>query len=433
MKNASGFNRVKLLRTHISCQTTDHANYQSQAPCCAYLIVFLKYITAANADLKQHAEPEDSPPPTRRRHSPSPSGTSSNDEGVDGEADGDTQEGGSHDQMVKKLVRLALASEYSRQPIRRTDITAKGALFHSEFSANNSQADAAPVMAPNSGRQFKHVFSEAQNQLRSVFGMEMTELPQKDKVTISQKRTAARSGVTSSTTSKAYILTSTLPPRFRKPNILPPAQIPSPASEAAYVGLTTFILALVYLSPSSSISEPRLEKHLKRMNADNYVLHGEKTEKVLKRMEREQYIVKVRERDGGGEETVDYVVGPRGKVEVGERGIAGLVKRVYNKKDAETDELERRLVRSLGDVVIEKKGTVNNEQAEDVEQEPEPEPEQSTRRNGRRGSKKQTRRSSGRTRRTRDREEEEAEEEEEEEGDDAEEEEEDDDEDIDEE
>jgi len=28
--------------------------------------------------------------------------------------------------MVKKLVRLALASEYSRQPIRRTDITAKG-------------------------------------------------------------------------------------------------------------------------------------------------------------------------------------------------------------------------------------------------------------------------------------------------------------------
>jgi melanoma-associated antigen len=29
--------------------------------------------------------------------------------------------------MVKKLVRLALASEYSRQPLRRSDITAKGA------------------------------------------------------------------------------------------------------------------------------------------------------------------------------------------------------------------------------------------------------------------------------------------------------------------
>ena len=167
------------------------------------------------------------------------------------------------------------------------------------------------------------------------------------------------------------------------------------------------------------------------MNADNYVLHGEKTEKVLKRMEREQYIVKVRERDGGGEESVDYVVGPRGKVEVGERGVAGLVKRVYNKKDAEADELERRLVRSLGDVVIEKKRSVNNEEAggEDAEVEDagqEPEQDKSSRRSGRRGSKKNTRRSSGRNRRTRDEEEEEAEEEEEE-GDEAEEEEEEDD------
>lgn len=34
--------------------------------------------------------------------------------------------GGVYDQMVKKLVRLALASEYSRQPVRRNDITAKG-------------------------------------------------------------------------------------------------------------------------------------------------------------------------------------------------------------------------------------------------------------------------------------------------------------------
>jgi len=40
------------------------------------------------------------------------------------------QSGSSHGQMVKKLVRLALASEYSRQPIRRTDITAKGICWY---------------------------------------------------------------------------------------------------------------------------------------------------------------------------------------------------------------------------------------------------------------------------------------------------------------
>ena len=281
-------------------------------------------------------------------------------------------------------------------------------------------------MAPNTGRQFKHVFSEAQDQLRSVFGMELTELPQKDKVTISQKRTAARSGSQTSSSSKAWILTSTLPVRYRQPKILQPPQIPSTAAESSYVGLTTFVLTLIYLSPSSSISEARLEKHLKRMNADNYVLNGEKTEKVLKRMEKEQYIIKVRERDGGGEETVDYVIGPRGRVEVGERGVAGLVRRVYGKKDAEADELERRLVRSLGDVIIEKKRPVEGEDvgAEDggeggdtqeVEQE-----EEDPQTNGRRGAKwRQTRRSSGQnTKRARDEgEEAEAEEDEDEEDD----------------
>ena len=287
-------------------------------------------------------------------------------------------------------------------------------------------------MAPNTGRQFKHVFTEAQEQLRSVFGMELTELPVKEKVTVSQKRAAQRSGTQGSSTSNAYILTSTLPARYRKHSVLQPPQIPSTGAEASYVGLTTFVLALIYLSTSQTISESRLEKHLRRMNADNYVLAGEKTEKVLKRMERENYIVKVRERDGGGEESVDYVIGPRGKVEVGERGVAGLVRGVYGKKDAEADELERRLVRSLGDVAIEKKQRRAGEEEGDVEgeeesegdeavvgaqeaeeEDEEEEPQQQA--NGRRRRKKQTpkqtpkqaRRSSGRNKkRARDEEEE---------------------------
>ena len=294
------------------------------------------------------------------------------------------------------------------------------------------KTDNVAVMAPNTGRQFKHVFTEAQEQLRSVFGMELTELPVKEKVTISQKRAAQRSGTQGSNPSKAYILTSTLPARYRKPGVLQPPQIPSTGAEASYVGLTTFILALIYLSASQTISESRLEKHLKRMNADNYVLAGEKTEKVLKRMERENYIVKVRERDVGGEESVEYIIGPRGKVEVGERGVAGLVRDVYGKKDAEADELERRLVRSLGEVVIEKKSTRNGgeerdmegekenegDEAEAGEQEAEEDEEQQQQAKGRKGRKKQTpmqtRRSSGRNKK-RARHEEEAEEEEEEE------------------
>ncbi|KAL8805200.1 MAG: hypothetical protein Q9223_005358, partial [Gallowayella weberi] len=121
---------------------------------------------------RSQADPSPSPPPTRRRSSPPASDVSSEDEAYDGgaAAEGSTQmAGSSHEQMVKKLVRLALASEYSRQPIRRTDITAK-------------------VLAPNTGRQFKTVFEQANHQLRSTFGCQMTELPQKEKITVTQKR-----------------------------------------------------------------------------------------------------------------------------------------------------------------------------------------------------------------------------------------------------
>ena len=151
------------------------------------------------------------------------------------------------------------------------------------------------------------------------------------------------------------------------PEILTPSRIPSNGIEAAYTGLYTFIISIILLSPRGSIPESRLERHLKRVNADNYVLNGEKTEKVLKRMEREGYIVKVRERDGGGEESVDYIIGPRGKAEVGERGVAGVIRKVYGKKDLEADELEKKLVRSLGEAAIEKKvrRAVNEEGGED--------------------------------------------------------------------
>lgn len=166
---------------------------------------------------------------------------------------------------------------------------------------------------------------------------------------------------TSSSSTKAYVLTSTLPAAYRIPAILTPSRIPSTAVESAYTAFYTFVISVIYLSPRGMIPEPKLERYLKRVNADNYCLGGEKTEKILKRMERDGYVVKVRERDGGGEESVDYVVGPRGKAEIGENGVAGVVRKVYGKKDLEADELEKRLVRSLGEVVLDKKNREDGE------------------------------------------------------------------------
>lgn len=71
--------------------------------------------------------------------------------------------------MVNKLVRLAMACEYSRLPIRRGDISTK-------------------VLGEMGGRKFKLVFEGAQEQLRQVFGMEMVELPGREKVTVAQRR-----------------------------------------------------------------------------------------------------------------------------------------------------------------------------------------------------------------------------------------------------
>lgn len=77
------------------------------------------------------------------------------------------------DAMVKKLVRLALASEYSRLPIRRADIRDK-------------------VLGEQGSRPFNAVFNGAQDQLRSVFGMEMSELPAREKLTVTQRRGESR-------------------------------------------------------------------------------------------------------------------------------------------------------------------------------------------------------------------------------------------------
>lgn len=87
-------------------------------------------------------------------------------------SENENMHGGAHtsdDVMVKKLVRLALASEYARLPIRRNEITQK-------------------VLGENGWRKFKAVFDEAQRQLKTKFGMEMAELPAKEQITVQQRR-----------------------------------------------------------------------------------------------------------------------------------------------------------------------------------------------------------------------------------------------------
>ncbi|KAI4725399.1 MAGE-domain-containing protein [Aureobasidium sp. EXF-10728] len=279
---------------------------------------------AANED------PDDSDadvrPPQRRRLS------DPDEEDYAGETS-TAQGDGNFDAMVKNLVRLALACEYSRTPIRRNDITAK--------------------VLGTSTRQFNAVFAEAQTQLRGTFGMELTELPQKEKVTLAQRR-AAQKSQTTQTSSKSWILTSVLPERFRQPEILPPSRAPTCELESQYTGLYTFIVSLIYLA-GGSLPDGKLERYLKRVDVEEaaaqnsvniMVSGGDKTEKLLKRMEKDGYVVKARD-NSTGEEMVEWMVGPRGRTEIGDSGVRGMVKRVYGEVE-DPAELARALERSLG-------------------------------------------------------------------------------------
>ena len=264
--------------------------------------------------LSQNSTPAAASRSRQRRSTPS-------DSEQDGEAE---NEDTSQQQMVKNLVRLALAHEHTRKPVHRTDISKK-------------------VLSQGS-RAFKSVFDAAQLVLRSTFGMELVELPAKEKVTLKDKRAAqkSQSQANANASSKQWILCSVLPQEYRDLDIIGPARAPTAEAEGAYTGLYSFIVSTITLS-GGQLPQARLGRILQRMNADQNVPIAS-TEDLLKKMEKQGYIVKITEQQGG-EDVTDYIVGPRGKTEVGSDGVAGLVRRVYGQSAPE--DIEQRLARSL--------------------------------------------------------------------------------------
>ncbi|KAJ4304855.1 hypothetical protein N0V90_000383 [Kalmusia sp. IMI 367209] len=264
---------------------------------------------------------DDDPPPTQTQQHRRPD-TPDDDEEVD-EAE---EESGSSSiaQLSKNFVRYALACEYARIPIKRQDITQKVLGTHA--------------------RSFKPVFDAANSQLMDIFGMMMVELPNKEKVTMRQKRAAAASE-SQPKNSNTWVLQTILPERYRKLDVIGPGREPeddAPDLDGSYIGLYSMIIALILLS-GGTLSENKLDRFMKRMNAGE-TTPLDTTDRVLARMQKDGYIVKIKD-SSSGEEVVDYMVGPRGKVEVGKEGVANLVRHVYGH---DIEDLEQRLTRSLG-------------------------------------------------------------------------------------
>lgn len=145
-----------------------------------------------------------------------------------------------------------------------------------------------------------------------------------------------------------WVLQTVVPRQYRVAEAVGPGRRSKRAEDdtaAAYVGLYTMVIALITIA-GGRLPEGKLERALRRMNAEQTTPVDTK-DKTLGLMVRDGYIVKVRE-SVGSEETVDYVVGARGKVEVGAEGFANLVRAMYGaEKESEAQELEKKVQRTL--------------------------------------------------------------------------------------
>ncbi|EPS44275.1 hypothetical protein H072_1736 [Dactylellina haptotyla CBS 200.50] len=263
---------------------------------------------------------------------------------------------------VSKLVRLALAMEYQKKPIRRQDISEK-------------------VLGQQYKSDFKAIFTEAEKALNLVFGFSMVEIPAvTERITLAQQRrhaqaeaqrggAAAAAAATQATQqaqtetaaaaakkkkdaagSKSWQLVSTLPDKYR----LPLLHAPLLPDDQTILGIGSTIVAMVYLS-NRAISEETLKRHLRKFNVEDRIpVEGNrengKMENIMAKLIREGYLVKLKDEViPGQEQTYTYVVGPRGKLELGRQGVTEFVRRVYEGCDGEVDEgFERRVNRAIG-------------------------------------------------------------------------------------
>ncbi|KAK7740689.1 hypothetical protein SLS53_005157 [Cytospora paraplurivora] len=267
-------------------------------------------------------EEEQRPRQRQRRAEPE----SDADEEEEEDEDDNEQVGSADGQLVKKLVRYALACDFNRAAIRRDGIKER--------------------VLGDQGRAFKRVFEGAQQTLRTIFGMQMVELPVRDKVTKEEKRKAAKSQ-SKTANSNAYVLVSVLPDAYKTSRIIAPSRILSDEDEAAYVAFYTMIISLIRIN-GGELSDPKLKRYLRRLNAETNSFKSTKTEDTLAKLQRQGYLVKNIDKDarqhGDEQEATTWLVGPRGKVEVSDEAIAGLVRAVWGE---ESDELESRLQNSL--------------------------------------------------------------------------------------
>lgn len=157
---------------------------------------------------------------------------------------------------------------------------------------------------------------------------------------------------------------STLPEAYRTARIIAPSRLVSADAEAAYIGFYTLIISLIRIN-GGEMSEAMLKRYLTRLNAEMNTFNDTKTEDTLAKLQRQGYLVKNVDKDarqhGEADMATTWYVGPRGKVEVGDEAVAGLVREVWG-PEGQGAELEKKLQASL--TIRERDAVQNGEDAD---------------------------------------------------------------------
>ncbi|RUP52171.1 MAGE family-domain-containing protein [Jimgerdemannia flammicorona] len=219
---------------------------------------------------------------------------------------------------VKDVVRLALASEYRKIPIKRDDINKKDRLT-SSYSRH-------PTVLHEHSKAFNIVFADAQKHLREVFGMEMVELPAKDKRIVPGAKRTAKDARPSGT--KSYVLRSVISQAHREAGLVHWGR-----EGEQQMGLCNVILSLILVN-GRMLSDTALLAYLHRLHYHP----GDPThplgdlDRTLSNLVKQGYLdrqktdaVVHRDRDAAFE----YRWGPRAKVEIKEEAVVSFIAEVY--------------------------------------------------------------------------------------------------------
>ncbi|KAK9766099.1 hypothetical protein K7432_005062 [Basidiobolus ranarum] len=205
---------------------------------------------------------------------------------------------------VKDVVRLALCTEFRKVPLKREDINRRVLHEHS--------------------RIFHLVFDKAQEKLRETFGMELVELPSKEKFI-----NGGRKGKDKQAT-KSYILR----------NILPVEEgFIDWGQDKKHIGLIMVILSLILVN-NRVLSDDQLKHFLRRLSIREGVEHSEfgDIDQLISQFIKQGYLDKsqanIVDVSSQSNEVAlfEYRWGPRSKVEIAEINVLNFITEVFGKK-----------------------------------------------------------------------------------------------------